>query len=221
MATFTNRITDLIGSDYTSIASNSVDDLFNSAANEVADMLPSELLLKYVHYKTNITAAGMDAPEEKKVLLVTREIADAGTEVRECKPVPYHEFLRAQNSASIYFATIESPVYAYDIQTAVDPKIKIFPVPTDDQIGTVWHFNYLTGSNTGNSNIDGLPDSCLQAVVIKACIGILHTFVSDFVQDEEDAEMQGMLMNQIAALQARYQEEMLRFSEPDASPRGE
>ena len=47
MATFAQRITELIGSDYTTIASNSVSDLFNAAVNEVADMVPPELLLKY------------------------------------------------------------------------------------------------------------------------------------------------------------------------------
>ena len=215
------RITDLIGSDYNSIPSLSYQDLINAAANEIADMLPNELLLKYIHYKTDITSAGMDATEEKKVLLVTREISNSGTEIRECTPVPYHEFLRAQNTDSIYLATVESPIYTYDINAATDPKLKIFPVPTVDQIGTVWHFNYSTADLTGEQYIPGLPDSCLQAVVLKACMNILQTYISDFVQDEEDTELQQMLTAQVGNLGQMYQQEMARFVEPDATPRGE
>jgi len=223
LAQIGQRITDLIGSDYNSIPSLSYEDLIRAAVNEVADMLPNELLLKYVHYKTDITSAGLDAPEEKKVLLVTREIADSGLEVRECKAVPYHEFLRAQNSDSIYLATIESPLYTIDITTATDPKLKIFPVPTNDSIGAVWHFNYQGTSDTPSTatTINGLPDSCLQAVVAKACLNILQAYISDFVQDEEDTELQGMINAQIQVLTAQFQNEIKRFVEPDGTPRGE
>ena len=222
MANIGQRITDLIGSDYNSIPSLSYQDLINSSINEIADMLPKDLLLKYVHYKTDITSSGgMDATEEKKVLLVTRRISDSGTELRECTSVPYHEFERAQDSNSIYLATIESPVYTYDINTVTDPKLKVFPVPTADQKGTVWHFNYHTADPITLSNIPGLPDSCLQAVVLKACMNILQAYISDFVQDEEDTELQQMLTVQVGGLGQMFQQEMARFIEPGATPRGE
>lgn len=222
MATIDQRIEELIGSDYDSIPTNSHNDLINSAVNEIADMLPSELLLKYVQYKTDIsTSGGMDNIEEKKVLLVTREVADAGTEVRECTPVPYFEFLRAQDATSIYTATVESPVYTYDVNAATDPKLKIFPVPTLAQKGTIWHFNYPAGDTGTGSTVLGLPNSCIQAVVLKACINLLQAYISDFVQDEEDNEMQTMLSAQMQSLQAQFQQEMARFIEQDATPRGE
>ena len=225
MATINQRILELIGDDFNVIPAASVNDLINAAVNEVADTLPSELLLKYVQYKTDIsTSGGMDNVEEKKVLLVTREVADAGTEVRECTPVPYFEFLRAQDSTSMYTATIESPVYTYDVDAATDPKLKIFPVPTLAQKGTIWHFNYLegvTGDYGVNSAIVGLPNSCLQAVVLKACINILQAYISDFVQDEEDNEMQTMITAQMQSLTQQYSMELGRFMEQDATPRGE
>ena len=224
LAQIGQRITDLIGSDYNSIPSLSYEDLIRAAVNEVADMLPNELLLKYVHYKTDITSSsGMDATEEKKILLVTRRISDSGTELRECTGVPYHEFERAQNTNSIYLATIESPVYAIDINTVTDPKLKVFPLPTSDQKGTVWHFNYQGTSDTpsGATAINGLPDSCLQAVVAKACLNILQAYISDFVQDEEDSEMLSMLSSQIQSLQGLFKTEMARFTEQDKQPRGE
>ena len=221
MASLGNRINELIGDSYSTIASNSKVDLINSAINEVADILPAELLLKYVQYKTNITGAGLDNPEEKKILMVAREIDDSSLEVRECKGVPFNEFLRAQNDGSLYEATAESPVYTYDITTATDPKIKIAPEPTANQLGYVWHFNYVTADQTSNSVVDGLPDSCLQAVVLKACINLLLAYISDFVQDEEDSEMQGMLNAQVQSLSQMYEKEISRFKEPDGTPRGE
>ena len=135
MATIGNRISELIGDTYSTIAANTATDLINSAINETADIIPNELLLKYVQYKTNITAPGLDNPEEKKILMVVREIDDTSLEVRECRGVPFNEFLRAQNDGSLYEATAESPVYTYDITTATDPKLKIAPEPTADQLG--------------------------------------------------------------------------------------
>ena len=221
MASIGLRITDIISADYDDIPSNSYNDLINSAINEVADSLPNELLLKYCHYKTNITADGLDAVEEKKVLMVAREINDSTIEVRECTAVPYNEFLKVQDTNSLYCATVESPVYTYDVFAATDPKLKIAPEPTANQLGYVWHFNYVTGDNSGSSNINGLPDMCLQAVVFRACVNILQAYISDFVQDEEDSEMQTMLNTQMQSLQGAYTLEMQRFTETDKQPRGE
>ena len=50
LATIGSRITDLIGSEYSTIPSNSYEDLIRASVNEIADMLPNELLLKYVNY---------------------------------------------------------------------------------------------------------------------------------------------------------------------------
>lgn len=222
MATFTERITDLIGSEYIDIASLSVDDLFNAATNEVADMLPTELLLKYCATKTDINAGtGMDGTEEKKILLVLREINDTDNTYVQCKPVPFADFLKVQQTDSIYFPTVESPVYVYGSTAINDVKLKIFPVPTANQLGIVWSFVYATGSNTGASILSGLPDMCLQAVVLKACINILQAYISNFVQDEEDNEMLGMLNAQIQSISALYTLEINRFKEADATPRGE
>ena len=82
-------------------------------------------------------------------------------------------------------------------------------------------YDSATGDNTTASNINGLPDSCLQAVVIKACLNILQAYISDFVQDEEDNEMLSMLSTQMQSLQGLFQSEMARFTEQDKQPRGE
>jgi hypothetical protein len=222
MATINQRISELIGTEYETIPALSKYDLINAAVNEVADMLPTEILLKYNATITEVTSdAGMDNTEEKKVVLVTREVASSGTQTRECKAVPNHEFDRALDTNSIYLATNESPVYAYDNSAAGDPKLKIAPAPTALQKGFVYHFDYKTGDTGAGSNIAGFPDSVLQAVVYKACVNLLHAYVSDFTQDEEDTELVQMIQAQIQMLNAQFANEMKRFMEQDATPRGE
>ena len=137
LATIGQRITDTIGSEYSTIPSLSYEDLIRAAVNSIADAINPDLLLKYVYYKSNVNnSSGMDALEEKKILLVTREISNSGTEVRQCSLVPAHEFDRVLNSGSIYFATVESPVYTINYHVndtgATDPKLKIAPVPDND-----------------------------------------------------------------------------------------
>ena len=53
------------------------------------------------------------------------------------------------------------------------------------------------------------------------CINILNAYISDFVQDEEDTELQQMLTAQMQLLQTNFANEMKRFMEQDATPRGE
>ena len=221
MATIKQRIEDLIGSDYAVIPANSRNDLVNAAVSEVADSLPPELLLKYCSNVTEFTAS-YDGPEEKKVLLVTRKVSDVTNELRECTPVPYNEFLRASDSTSMYEATIQTPVYTYDVTAADNPILKVHPAPTNDTKAKVWFYLYPIGSTAMDaSTLAGLPDSCLQAIVLRSCINLLQAYISDFVQDEEDVEMQGMLTAQIEQLHKAFVMEMGRFTEQDGTPRGE
>jgi hypothetical protein len=223
LATIASRITDMIGSEYSTIPSLSYEDLIRAAVNSIADAINPDLLLKYAHYRTNVDSSdGMDAIEEKKILLVTREVSNSGTEVRQCSLVPSHEFDRVLNSGSIYFATAESPVYTIEYH-ATDPKLKIAPVPDNDQLGYVYHFNYLGTSDTpsGESDINGLPDVCLQAVVLQACVNILSTYISDFIQDEEDTEMLQMLTAQKQLIEQSLLIEINRFIDESAPAKGE
>ena len=58
-------------------------------------------------------------------------------------------------------------------------------------------------------------------MVLKACINILQTYISDFVQDEEDSEMQNMLLGQTQTLKEQFQGEMARFTDKEDKVRGE
>ena len=222
MATFTNRITELIGNDYTTIASNSYLDLFNAAVSEVADMAPPELLLKYAVDPSDLdeNTTTLTTVEGKKVLLVTRLDDSSPRLAQECKPVSIQAFEKAKDANSIYLATKYNPVYAY-ITDGGTTALTILPEPIVHEDVKVYHFTYTTISDLAVSTIAGLPNELENAVVLKACINILQTYISDFVQDEEDAELQQMIMVQIKTLSVSFEKEMARYMEQDATPRGE
>jgi hypothetical protein len=193
MATFTNRLNELIGDDYTSIAANSQYDFFNAAIAEVADMLPTELLLKYAVGPILLddgtpTWANV---EGDKVLLVTREEGDGGPHV-----------------------------YAFTT-TGGTTSLVLYPIPTATEGAKVYYFNYPTLSDLAVSTITGFPTQVLSALCYKAAANLLSTYISDFVQDEEDSEMLTLLSNQLQVLMSQFQAEMARFTEPDATPKGE
>jgi hypothetical protein len=222
MATIAERITDLIGSDYSTIATNSSSDLIDAAINEVADMLPADLLLKYGGTPETLDASPSSIPaiENKKVLLVTRK--DAGDGVfRECTPVSIQDFAKAKEADSIYLATKHTPVYYYNTTGSAGSTLEIYPTPTDTEVAIVYLYEYVSGFSTSGSTITDFPNQCIHAVVLKACINLLHAYISDFVQDEEDTELQGMINAQIQVLTAQFQNEIKRFVEPDGTPRGE
>ena len=50
---------------------------------------------------------------------------------------------------------------------------------------------------------------------------MLQTYISDFIQEEEDSEIASLLNSQIASLQQAFTEEMTRFTEPETLPKGE
>jgi len=216
---FADRITDLISSDYTDI--NSEADLFNAAVAEVADSIPTELLLKYTVDPFDLTnlVPTWTSVEDKKVLLVTRLDASGGFN-RECLPVSIQDFEKAKDANSIYLATKHSPVYAY-LTDAGTTALNIYPTPTSDETVKVYYFAYPTSDITEDTSISGLPDECYQAIVLKACINILDAFVSNAVQDEEDSEILAMLSSQRQILKEAYTDEMIRFSEEGTAPRSE
>ena len=222
MAPFAQRITDLIGSDYTTIASNSVSDLFNAAVSETADSLPPELLLKYAVNPQDLdeNTTTWTGVEGKKVLLVTRLDDSSPRLAQECIPVSIQDFEKAKDANSIYLATKRTPVYAY-ITDAGTTALTILPEPIVHEDVKVYYFTYPTTDITGLAGIDGFPAQVTQAVVLKACINILQAYISDFVQDEEDQEMQSMINAQISTLTGLHKNEMHRFAEGDATPRGE
>jgi hypothetical protein len=216
-ATIANRITDLIGSEYSTIPSNSYKDLINAAFNEIADNIKPELLLKYSAAPTTVTSSSGVSIEDKKILKVTRIDANGGVE-RECKLLNRTEFSIATDSTSIHYSTVYSPIYKIHSDNTASTLV-IFPnCDSSGQEGKIWFFSYalastdLSGITTATLNTTHfMPSEIMHSLVLKSCINILQAYMSNQIQDEEDSEIVQLLQAQIQGLQQDYQQEFSRF----------
>ena len=122
--TITQRITDLIGSEHTTTATYSTD-LINAAMNEIADMLSVEELLKYSRTPGVLESNSEWLVEGRKILQVTRIDADSNGVERVCDEAGRAKFEVASDSASIYKATVFSPIYHQDTSNAGAATLKL------------------------------------------------------------------------------------------------
>jgi type II secretory pathway component GspD/PulD (secretin) len=221
----TVRITDLIGSQYNTDASYE-GDLINAAINEVADMLPVEILIKYSRTPGQLTSNSEWLTEDRKILQVTRIDANTGGIERICTEVNRARFAVAGDSDSIYEATAYSPIFHHDTANAGVGTLKILPEPTASQIGKIWYFAYASGDNTAitqaslNTSLF-MPSNLIHAIALKSCVNILKAYISNQVQDEEDSEMVSMVNAQIQVLEKDFLSEMQRYIPDTQKPKGE
>ena len=232
------RITDLIGAIY----STDVDyegDLINAAINEIADMLPIEVLIKYSKTPGVLTSNSEWLVEDRKILKVTR--ADFDTEYkynstistppesieRECLSVDRRGFAVAGDSGSIYKATAHSPIYHHDTENAGAATIKILPEPTSDEKGRIWYFSYIANGTDSTSITQAtvnttlyLPSNLIHAIALKSSVNILKAYISNQVQDEEDIELMQMITSQMQLLEKDFLSEMQRYT-GQKKPEGE
>lgn len=225
--TITERITDLIGSIHSTEAVYS-GDLINSAINEVADMIPESLLLKYSKTPGVLTSNSEWLVEDRKILKVTRVDANSSGIERACREVDRIGFATSGDTGSIYEATAHSPIYHNDTENAGAATLKILPEPTTPQKGRIWYFTYIAdGTNTTamtgallNSTYY-LPSNLIHAIALKSSVNILRAYISNQVQDEEDIELMQMLQAQSQVLEKDYLTEMQRFMPEQSKPEGE
>jgi len=223
------RITDLIGAIY----STDVDyegDLINAAINEIADMLPIEVLAKYSKTPGVLTSASEWLTEGRKILKVTRVDANSGGIERECLGVDRRGFAVAGDSGSIYEATAYSPIFHHDTANDGASTLKVLPVPTSDQQAKIWYFTYVT-STAPDSDITDLteatlnttvylPNNLIHAISLKSSVNILKAYISNQVQDEEDIELMQMITSQMQLLEKDFMTEMQRYT-GQKKPEGE
>tara|TARA_X000001382_G_scaffold115560_1_gene94396 strand:+ start:61 stop:750 length:690 start_codon:yes stop_codon:yes gene_type:complete len=216
--TIEHRITDLIGSIYSTEAAYA-GDLINAAINEISDMVSEEVLLKYSPSPTAVTSVSGVSVEGKRILKVTRVDADSSGIERECRGLDRIEFSAARDTGSIHYATAHSPVYRLDSMNAATTLV-IFPnCNSSGQEGNIFYFPYvadsydplaITGATLNTSLF--LPETLIHAVALKSSINILKAYISNQVQDEEDIELMQMITSQMQILEKDFQTEMQRYT---------
>ncbi|QDP50928.1 MAG: hypothetical protein Tp132SUR00d2C45923861_24 [Prokaryotic dsDNA virus sp.] len=224
--TIAQRITDLIGSIYSTEAAYE-GDLINAAINEIADMLPKDVLLKYSKTPGVLTSNSEWLVEDKKILKVVRVDADLNGIERQCKEVDRAFFGVAGDSGSLYKATAHSPIYHEDSANAGAATLKILPEPTGSQQGKIWYFSYVangtdsTGITQATVNTSlYLPSNLIHAICLKSSVNILKAYISNQVQDEEDIELMQMIATQMQLLEKDFMTEMQRYVSQE-KPEGE
>ena len=214
--TITQRITDLIGSEHTTNAAYS-GDLINAAVNEIADMMPNDLLLKYSPAPTTVTSASGVSIEGKKILQITRIDSNGGIE-RECKALSRTEFAVATDSGSIYKSTVFSPVYKIHSDNSASTLVIYPDCDSSGQEGKIFYFPYIadgtdtTGMTASNLNTSYyLPGTLIHAIALKSSINMLNAYLSNQIQDEEDMEIVQLLTTQKTILEKDFMAEIQRY----------
>ena len=220
MGAFQNKVQDMVGSTYSVTAE---DELFEAAVHEVADILPTEFLLKNATTPINITTSAGTDVKDSKVLFVERGSVPADL-------IEYSEFLiHTGISGSIYELETNSwPAYYVEPTGDGTAMLKILPVPTTPQKGKIWYFSYATNSidltaitaATLNTSYY-LPSNVIHAIALKSCANILQSYISNQVQDEEDSEMLQMVEKQLQSIENQFKNEIVRFMDESGKPGSE
>ena len=227
---FGERIHALTGFDGDSTDSSEIGENFddvtaewmNVAVREVVNILPRDLKEKCM---TETTLS--NSPETVdldtlggEILYVTRLSADSGGKRLSCRQVPLSHAESANDSTSIYYASVTDPVYW--ISSSSDAAIlSVLPTPEENQTAIVYHAGYpIFDADGSGSNINiktatsvaNFPDEAENLIVLKAAI-----FAAEYqFAIEEDPEI---YIPMIQNLKQDYQQAVAELSPQSAQPR--
>ncbi len=209
-----DKVKDVVG-DNVIVEVTSLNDYINTAIAELSEVIPADILLKY-HNGAATTLSNSPKTLDvagNKVLAVLRK--DSSDILRDCMQVNQIDFeTKYNNSGSTYSATDLTPVWS-----TIKEVLHISPEPTATETASVYKFTYPS-TDWGASSavaITGIPTELEQAVIFRAGMNIIQSYLSKAVQEDEDAEMQSMLTGQAQALSTAYQQEVARYMKGGAS----
>ena len=157
------------------------------------------------------TSSSTTTVTNKVVLRVIRQDGTSGP-WRDCMQVNEVDFkTKYQDDNSTYKATKLTPVWA-----VVRDSLTIEPAPTDTSPGNVYIFSYPTTdwASSNDEYFTGMPTELEQAILFRAAMNIVQSYISNAVQDDEDAELLQLLQAQSAYLQTQLQTETQRLGIP-------
>ena len=188
-------------------------------------LLPSMAYRMTSSTTLNSSPTTMSTASVLQIISVTRNDGSRDRKAIQIRPEDAGDYT---DTNSIYNATVYSPVYNVNGNTAA-AEVLIFPhCNSSGQLGRIFYFAYATNSTdltaitaaTLNTS-HFLPSNLIHAIVLKACINILTSYISNQVQDEEDTEMLQLITSQLQSLQASFQAEMTRYVDPQKATGGE
>ena len=216
---FGEQIHGLTGFDGDSSASSEIGENYDDITAEwmimavrlVANILPLKLKEKCTTETTlNNSATTMDTDGVGEILYVNRLSADSGGSRIPCRKIPSMYGELANDSNSLYKASVTDPVY-WILSSSDAAILNVIPTPTANQTAIVYHIGYPvfdadgSGSNINiktATSITNFPYEAEYLVVLRAAILAAKYLLAI----EEDVELYTPI---IGALKAQYQEGVL------------
>ena len=225
MATFKERIEDLIGTEMDSNSANGLGAIFDNSVRTTCKALPMQLI-----YEKGALAAGLLDSDPTTLnatdkFIVHVERSDEGAVKRACTVADAAFFQDAKDANSIYEATTYTPVYSITNVGGIE-TLEVHPVSSDAQPVNYYYIDFasiesLDAATTDSaddinlglyaSSLSGVPAIAYQAIVYKSASDYLMTYLNEAIQEDEDTEITNLINNQISALKSSYMEELQRL----------
>lgn len=224
MATYKERIEELIGTEMAEIASSGTNAIFDNAVRSVCGALRMQFIYEQGGQKPEELGVASYTVTDKLVVHVER---DDGNVLRACTPVDAGQFRVSSDANSIYKATTFTPVYSLINSNAGGvATLGIYPAPTVSQKAYIHHVDFaaiasdeepmdgdqvLDALGLYASTLAGVPITANQAIIYKAASDYLLAYLNEAIQEDEDAEITQLINSQISVLKSSYMEELQRL----------
>ena len=183
MANFDVQILDLVNADYSD--QTAMDGWATDAVKEITNILPINLKEKCITETTlNNSATTMDMDGVGEILYVNRLSADSGGSRIPCRKIPSMYGELANDSNSLYKASVTDPVY-WILSSGDAAILNVIPTPTANQTAIVYHVGYTTVDVSAVNTIANFPDEAEYLVVLYTAIKVAESLMVS----EEDLEL--------------------------------
>ena len=201
--TFKNQVDALTG--FAGTEDDALTDWLTAGAKEIINILPYNLKEKCTTETTlNNSSPTMDMDGVGEILYVNRLSADSGGSRIPCRKIPSMYGELANDSNSLYKASVTDPVY-WILSSGDAAILNVIPTPTANQTAIVYHVGYTTVNVSEVSTIANFPDEAEYLVVLRTAIIAAEYLLAI----EEDVEL---YLPIISSLKAQYQEGVLALT---------
>ena len=198
-------------------------DLFEQAVWEIANMLPTRMLVNVAADPSSPTTSPHALIVHERILLVLRDDNDAtsGGNLVQCAEIGVEDSWKSLDAESIHFATARSPVFwVHRKGNASSPEITV--APDSDHLTVYTYKRNTVGAGNGEldwdtaTGIDNIPDEALESIILKTAEMIMQQKLSKMAVDEEDAEIYAIYKANLDQLGQALRDEVTQLKKEEA-----
>ena len=197
-------------------------DLFEQAVWQVANMLPTRMLVNVSNTPSSVTTSPQALQVHERILLVLRDDNDAtaGGNLVQCSEIGIEDSWKALDAASIHYATARTPVYWVHRKAAAStPELTV--APTSSHLTVYTYKRQTVGDGNGELDwdtatiIDYIPDEALEAIILRTAEMVMQQKLSKMAIDEEDAEIYAIYKANLGELNMALKDEMAQLKKEE------